>query len=44
MEYEGFKAFVAGLDPSYKLPSRATLRNALLPQLYASVVEDVQIC
>ena len=39
---EGFREFVAGLDPSYVLPSRTTLTRELLPQLYDKIIDEVK--
>ncbi|KAJ8896636.1 hypothetical protein PR048_001980 [Dryococelus australis] len=34
VEDKGCRAFVKSLDPKYELPSKMTLRNKLLPQIY----------
>ncbi|KAJ8883715.1 hypothetical protein PR048_015569 [Dryococelus australis] len=34
VEDKVFRAFVKSLDPKYELPSKTTLRNKLLPQIY----------
>ncbi|XP_039298299.1 E3 SUMO-protein ligase ZBED1-like [Nilaparvata lugens] len=42
VEDREFKEFVTMLNPSYKLPSRKTLSESLLPQLYSNLVADVK--
>lgn len=34
VEKEGFKAYTRALNPSYRLPSRSTLTNKRIPDLY----------
>ncbi|GBN17231.1 Zinc finger BED domain-containing protein 4 [Araneus ventricosus] len=38
----GFRAFVSALNPSYRLPSRDTIVNTLLPAIYEQVSHDVR--
>ncbi|KAL0812030.1 hypothetical protein ABMA28_009424 [Loxostege sticticalis] len=42
VEDEGFKEFVAAVNPSYELPSRKTLSNALLSSEYSEQLGKVQ--
>lgn len=39
---EGFKEFIAELEPSYTLPSRSTLSRSMLPSVYEDVAEKVR--
>jgi len=39
---EGFRQFVAALDPSYSLPDRKTLTQEFLPNTYRDVVDKVR--
>ncbi|KAJ8709373.1 hypothetical protein PYW07_009199 [Mythimna separata] len=38
----GFRAFVAGLNPSYQLPDRKVLSNSLLPALYETCLAQTK--
>lgn len=42
VEDEGFRELLEEFDPAYKLPSRKTLCNRLLPQTYDEVVQKVK--
>ena len=37
VEKTGFRCFVSGFDKLYTLPSRATLRDQLIPEMYNQV-------
>ena len=39
----GFRAYTAGLDSTYTLPSRNTLSQTILPQLYNEIVAILKI-
>lgn len=43
VEGQGFKNFVKYLDPRYTPPSRATLRNKLLPGLFSKIQEELKV-
>lgn len=42
VEDKEFKKFVELLNPNYKIPSRSTLRNSVIPQLYAKTERFVK--
>ena len=42
VEDAGFRAFTKLLNPSYTLPSRKTLSNKIVPDLYQTIFEKVQ--
>ncbi|CAH2021256.1 unnamed protein product [Acanthoscelides obtectus] len=42
VEDEGFRELLEEFDPAYKLPSRKTLSNILLPEPYDEVVQKVK--
>jgi len=42
VEKEGFKAYTRALNPSYRLPSRSTLTNKRIPDLYQETKLIVQ--
>ena len=37
VEKTGFRCFISGFDKLYTLPSRATLRDQLIPEMYNQV-------
>jgi len=39
---DGFRKFVAALDPSYSLPDRKTLTQELLPSMYQDAVDNMK--
>ena len=39
---QGFRHFLSSVNPSYKLPSRATIAQELLPTAYQKAVEEVK--
>ncbi len=41
VEDEGFRDFVSALDKKYVLPTRATIRNTLLPAAFKEVMDEV---
>jgi hypothetical protein len=42
VEDEGFQQFVHALDPKYQLPSRKTVRNKLIPELFQKETEALK--
>jgi hypothetical protein len=42
VEDAGFRRFVAGLDPSYVLPTRNTIVTELLPVTYGQAIEALK--
>lgn len=43
VKYKGFSEYSKALDPNYVLPSCATLRNKLIPDLDTKVMNEVQM-
>ena len=39
---DGFREFIAALDPSYSLPDRKTLTQELLPSMYRDAVDNMK--